>query len=468
MASLWFSLLLVLYVGFIGAASLILGTGELSWDKGITKLTDLRAAFSQGQRFHDLRDIATNILLYLPLGAIAATRLDPARIRLLSPWLACGTAVSVVMEFTQAFTDRTPDPIDLVTNTVGYVAGYALVFIAIKRFGLRPAMLLGLSAEDHGDERLKVAQALIFLYICIYSILQLVPFDISVSLGKIHGKLLAGESGVPRIILDPLFRIRQGPEGILPMVYALLGLIPVAALKSHINTVRGRDNVFGPIWFCTFVAAIIEICQVFVLSRTTDVTDVVLAPLGGVIGVVLARGWHWVQETQLAGRPGTEREAEFRPGGAAGRVHIIGLALLIYFIFLSFLAWAPYQFESDFQIVLQKLKNESNWWPFREHFAVRSVGSARDLVEETLQFIPLGLLTFILLTRVRPRATRRSRLVMVGVGCGAVATFLEFSQAFCTGRVVDVTDIVLGVAGGVIGGLLVRLFASRPGRPRSS
>ena len=445
-ASRWFTALLVLYIAFIATASLILGTGEVSLDKGLARLGDLRREVAT---VHDLRDIATNVLLYIPLGALAALRIDPARLRVLSPWLALGPVVSLVMEIAQSFTDRTPDLVDLFTNTSGHVAGFLLVVIAVQRIGLKPAALLGLSSGQQSSDQLRTVQGLLFLYVCVYAILQLAPFDISVRLENIHGKLLGGESGVPRIILDPLFHVRQGAAGVLPMLYALIGVAPIAALRCHIRASQAREAVLSPLWFVTAVAAALELGQVFVLSRTTDIVDILLAPLGGLLGVALARGWHRLQHTA------TPRHEADRP------THIVGFALVIYLVILTVLTWAPYQFELDVPAILRKLKTESNWWPFREHFALRNLPAARDLVEETVQTIPLGLLLIVLVQRLRPGLSFVARLAVVAALCAGVGGFLELTQVACKGRFVDITDVVLAITGGVIGGLLSRVLARR-------
>lgn len=454
-ATRWFTALLVLYIAFIATASLVLGTGEVSLSKGLAKLGELRRDVAT---VHDLRDLATNVLLYLPLGALAALRIAPHRLRLLSPWLALGPVVSISMELAQAFTDRTPDLTDLITNTSGHVAGFLLVVIAVRRIGLHPAALLGLSDEAGASDRVRTVQGLLFLYVCVYAILQLAPFDISVRLENIHGKLLGGESGVPRIILDPLFHVRQGADGVLPMLYAMIGVAPIAALRCHIRASGGREAVISSVWFVTALAAVVELSQVFVLSRTTDISDLLLAPIGGLLGVALARGWHRIQGDADSA---TGQAAAPHPAHPDRRIHLVGFATAIYLLVLTVLAWAPYQFEIDVPSILHKLKTESNWWPFREHFALRNLPAARDLVEETLQYIPLGLLLTVLLRRLRPRLSFLAGLAVVGLLCAGVGGFLELTQAACKGRFVDITDVCLAIAGGVGGGLLSRVLARR-------
>lgn len=466
-AARWFLLLVVLYTGFIVAATLSVGTGSFSWAKGASALDEfLRARNTQVETVHDLRDIATNVLLFLPLGTLVALRLGPSRVRVWSPWLLLGSAVSVCLELTQAFTDRSPDPVDVLTNTSGHVIGYVVGLVAIRRFGFRPEVLLGLAGAHHDEKRRTVA-GLLFLYVCVYVVIQMVPFDVSVSLSRIHAKLIAAGEGTPRIILDPLLHVRKGPGGLLDLFYAAMGVIPAAALVTHLDTLRGRRSLLRALWFGTVLATAVEAAQVFILSRTVDIAYVLLAPAGAALGWGLAWGWQRIQGAQEAGRPGHTRE----------RAYALGLGMLVYVVFLGSLALAPYELETDISAVIRKLREETNWVPFRVHFDLHSMVAARDLIKETSQFVPLGLLLGLLARERRRRPFpgaeeeragtlggasrgrwRSVEVILAGGACALLGLGFEVGQAFCVGRFVDLTDVLLAGIGGLAGAALVRVL----------
>jgi glycopeptide antibiotics resistance protein len=451
-AARWFFLLVLVYIGFIAAATLSVGVGVLSWAKGVDKLAGFaRASAVQLETVHDLRDIATNVLLFLPLGGLVALRLGTLRRRPWSAWLLLGSVVSIALEVTQAFTDRYPDPIDLLTNTGGYVLGYALTFLVLGRFSLRPQVLLGLSALHH-DEKVRTVAGMLFLYVCVYAVLQLVPFDLTVSLGRIHAKLLAAGDD-PRIILDPLFHIRQGGE-LLDLIYAALGVIPAAALKAHLDALRGRQSFVVTLWFSTVLGTALELAQIFVLSRTVDVACVLLAPAGAALGWLLARGWWRIQGMHLTEESDGQRTRR-------ARIYGIALAALIYFGFLLVLAWAPFDFETDLRAVANKLREETNWVPFREHFEAHSLAATRDIIEETVQLAPLGLLLMLLARQLDLRVHRLAQMAAAAIVCAGVGIFLELGQAFFIGRFIDVTDVLLAGLGGLLGSALVRVLTGR-------
>ena len=96
--------LTILFVVFIMYASWTPGTQSIEGVRrqfsGIDEISDVF-------RVHNLRDVATNVLLYIPLGVfLALSRRKP---KMLSPWLALGFGVSLAMEFGQTFIGRHPE-----------------------------------------------------------------------------------------------------------------------------------------------------------------------------------------------------------------------------------------------------------------------------------------------------------------------------------------------------------------------
>lgn len=453
-AARWFLLLVVVYIGLIAAATLSVDVGTPSWERGLDKLAGFaRASTVQFETVHDLRDIATNVLLFLPLGVLVALRRGALQRGPWSAWLLLGTAVSVALEVAQAFTDRWPDPVDVLTNSSGYLAGYALVFVVIRRFGLRPQVLLGLSTVHH-DEKVRTVAGMLFLYVCVYAVLQLVPFDITVSLGRIHAKLLA-TGDAPRIILDPLFHLRQGSDSVLKLIYAALGVVPAAALKAHLDALRGRQSFVVTVWFGTVLGTVLELMQVFVVSRTVDIACVLLAPVAAAVGWMLAWGWKRIQGAQPV--QGARRVRE--------RLYWLGLTALVYLGILIALAWAPFDVEPDLRLVAQKVREESNLVPFRVHFEMHSLPAVRDVIEESVQFAPLGLLVVLFCRQLGARVARlarmerRTMMAIAAAVCAAVALFLELGQAFFRGRFIDITDVILAGLGGLLGSALMRVLA---------
>jgi len=214
-------------------------------------------------------------------GVFLALAVARRRARFLTPWIFVGTLVSVIMEVGQSFIGRHPDLVDIVTNSTGHVIGYWVIVAGVRFYGLDPVVFLGLDTGDKQDAKTQSIAALRFVYICIYGLIALLPFDISVSLSKIYAKLFPDELGEVRIILDPLYHLSRWQQDGLKLTLELLGLVPIAALTAALRGIRGRLSVFPPIYTCLWVAVACEAAQVFILSRTTDIAMIPLAALAG-------------------------------------------------------------------------------------------------------------------------------------------------------------------------------------------
>lgn len=443
-----FLVLTILFIVFIMVASWTPGTINLGGER--KPFAGIHSA-SEVFRPHNVRDVATNVLLYIPLGVFVALAFAGSRPRFLSPWLVAGFGVSLLMESVQMFVGRHPDAVDLVTNSFGHATGYWVIVVAVRLFGFNSQTLLGIGAGEVQDSKTRTVGAFRFIYIAIYSLVALLPFDVSVSLKKVYAQLFPADDGRIRLILDPMYHFgRWGDDG-LKLTLELLGLIPVAILTAFLSGVRGRLNAFSPVLVCMAVAFCCELAQVFLMSRSTDIFMIPLAALAGLIGWGLVRVWFSLNDIDTVDSG----------GGDDARWKAIVLVMVGYAVVLLFVSVSPFKFETDPVTVAKKILHESNLLPFREHFGARSLGSAVDIVKEVGLFVPLGILVAFLLAEIRPALPRNQTILVTGVACGFFAVFTELSQAVSIGRYIDVTDIFLAGAGGLAGAVMLRLFRFR-------
>jgi len=439
--------LTVLFILFIVYASWTPADGGAGAGGLFDKLKNPREMF----RGHNLRDIATNVLLYMPLGVFLALARSARGGRFLSPWLLGGFAVSLTMELGQSFIGRTPDMVDLITNTSGYVLGYWIIVAAIRFYGLNPLVFMGFHEGETQDRKTQSIAAFRFIGICVYVLIALLPFDVSVKLSDLYAQLQPDETGVPKIILDPLYSVSHWKESGLKLTFELWALLPVAGLTAFLAGIRGRLNVFSPVFACVAVAVFCEGAQICILSRRTDIAMLGVAVLSGVLGWALVRTWFKIQGTQVRS-DGSSAEVRWQQ---------LALATLGYAFVIGLFAWSPFQFETELGTVFEKIRHESNLMPFKQHFATRSLGSAVDIVKEAGLFLPLGLLFAKLLTSIRPEFSRLQTVLITGFFCGSFACFTELSQALVVGRYIDVTDVFLGAFGGICGAVVLQLFEVR-------
>ncbi len=430
----FFSFLAFAFIFFIAFASLAYGNSP-----GGNTVVSWRLSF------HNIRDITTNIILYIPLGVFVSFALESKTKRKKSfLWLLLGSIVSLVMEGVQFFIGRFPDIIDLFTNSFGYIIGFWIAKITIKRYNFSPLILLGIGIEKQVDQKITILEVFRFLYISIFTIIQLLPLDISVSLKAIYEQILFEGINPPKIILNPFFHFDQPEFAFHFFVLSFLSFLPIAIVTSLIQSYKGKLQLSRTILFCFLFASSIELMQVFVLSQTSDIIMLPLATMAAFVG--------WIGVFPFKKRA---------PKNLSHQKHFSFLFWLIYGIFLCLYAWSPYQFELSIRELILKIPEGVNWLPFRAHFMDRSVAGAVDIIREIGIFIPFGILGIRSLRSFFPHRSPKEILLLLFLIGFFFSVFLEFSQLSCIGRYSDVTDVLLGFIGCFIGSHIGKLFEEK-------
>jgi glycopeptide antibiotics resistance protein len=374
-------------------------------------------------------DLAVNFLLLVPLafGAmhLLRPRLGAAALLLVLPALAL---LSVAVEFVQVFLpSRSPSWSDVVLQWAGNAVGVALQLL----FGERARQWLqGLAAGMPTHERLL---RWLGLYAAALLVWQMMPLDLSISPVELYRKWRDG-----RVVLLPFSVL---PTGAWDRFYELstdillwspLGLLwalarPTAPLRQLLARAAG------------WVAAV-ELAQLFVLSRVSDVTDVLLGTLGVGLGVMLARAL-----------PGWRTWPVQRQRGA------LNAALAVWLAGSLVVLWQPFALDLS-RATPAAVAELFTRLPFATYFGRGEFGALAELLHKLLVFLPGGLL---LAARARahggPLGISGISGIAAGAGARAIAalaawaTLLELGQLVMDGKVADLTDLALGVLGGWVG-----------------
>lgn len=429
--------LLVLYGLFVIYGSLV------PWVYVDRSLADALEAFSRipflqlgiGSR----ADWVANLLLFIPLTFLARALFAPdgarGRRRVVSFLIAiAATLLAVSLEFTQLFfPQRTVSQNDILAESLGALAGLVLHGFWGERFQRWLDDFWRLQQQKDRLDRLLHA------YLVLLFIFNVLPLDLTLSPVELFHKWTQG-----RVVLLPFAGLKgDWFNGLYETATDTLIWLPAGvlwALRGHSTGGRVVRQALG-------AALVIELLQLFVYSRVTDVTDVCLAGAGGWLG------W-W----------GVHRTANALPrllGQLAHRWWVLwlGWALLTLGIF-----WFPFNFSLD-GVSLSAASSALTRLPFTTYYFTSEYHAINELLRKIGFFLPGGLLLGLALYKtdgLKRRATLAPVLLL-----GLLAATVEAGQLALPDKVADVTDALLESAGGILGYLIALWVGSAGHSPVS-
>jgi glycopeptide antibiotics resistance protein len=352
------------------------------------------------------------------------------------------------MEISQYFIGRYADPVDLITNTFGSILGFWLGVYAIKYFGLRPSAILGINPDDQTSTKVNTVASLRFLYIAVYLLSSFLPFDLVFDPSHIYAKLHPDKYGQIRLILDPFYHFLRWNHDSEAVTGLFLGLLPVGILTAILHGFRKKLKPAAPMFVCFLLALACETGQVFIFSRTSDILMLPLAIAAGILGWLIALVWFMLQDW--------EGYSFFE--NVDHRNKFLLFIMIGYFLLLISSALSPYHFEYSLKAIEQKLIYQTNFIPLRNQLDMHNIDASFELVRNVGAFVPLGLLlTFWL--RIHRFDLKRSWIIaIVALLCALGALLLEFFRAMGVGYYFDMTTVLLGCGGGLIGSIFFRFL----------
>jgi glycopeptide antibiotics resistance protein len=431
---LW-RLMLLASVVFVVYGSLVpLNFQPVPWEQAVARFFSFAAhELAGGSRV----DKASNVLLTMPVAFAAAQWLLPGRSTAVALFFRVVIAAGVLLlsmgvEFAQLFLpSRTMSWSDVAAQSLGTLLGLA----AQHRWGAAVSgWLLGWWRRERGSARLsRVLKA----YLAVLLGFSLLPLDLTVNPFDLHQKWAEG-----RVILMPFAGFAGDlSERVYGGITDVAIWVPVGVFLYLSRPLGTLQIVLRGLW----LAVAIELLQLFVFSRVTDVTDVLAAGLGVLLGSGFARWW----------RPAAE--------GGARRVNAGGwlMAWAAWLAVVLVVFWFP--FNARVPVGVEWV----SWWrvPFETYQLADEYRAVNEVLRRIGFFLPGGVLLFLTLhARARGRAG--------GVSGSAVfvlllvAVVVEAGQLFLPGKVADLTDAGLGFLGGALGFRLARwLVSTAPSRP---
>lgn len=368
-------------------------------------------------------DWATNLILLVPLSFLVAQRLLPTR-RGLSKLIVrisivvLGIALAFLLEFSQLyFPSRTVSQKDILALSLGAVVGV----VAQQKWGNGVERWLDrLWQNERGQSRLS---QLLQVYLLVFFVFSVLPLDLTISVVEIYHKWNEGS-----LVLLPFGGLKGGVfDNLYETITDLLVWVPVGVFLA-LDRRPSLPRVAGIAWLA---AAIIEIAQIFVYSRVTDVTDVVLAGFGAAIGA-----WMASHGTRLGALMAGTRARFWYSLWCAW-------AVVVLCIF-----WFPYNFRSE-GVFLEPALAALTRLPFLMLYQGSEFQAVNEMLRKLGFFLPGGIIWGV---AVHKGNGSKGEAGIFGVlALVSLAFVVEIGQLFLPMKFADFTDVLIMTLGGVLG-----------------
>ena len=425
---LWRFLLLASILFVVYGSLVPFNFQSLPWEQAVARFLSFAADdVAGGSRV----DKASNVLLTIPVAFAAAQWLLPGRSSMVA-WLLRGVIAAGILlmamgvEFAQLFfPPRTMSWSDVAAQSIGALVG----LLAQYRWGaVVSEWLQGWWLRERRSARLR---RMLKAYLAVLLGFSLLPLDLTVNPVEIYHKWADG-----RVILMPFAGLTGDlSERVYECITDVAIWVPVGVLL-YLSRPLG---VLQILLRGLLMAAAIEFFQLFVFTRVTDVTDVLMAGVGVVLGSGCARWW----------RSASVRVAERMGAGGWLIAWAVWLAVVLVVFWFPFNARMP-------------VGNEWMSW-LRVPFTTYQMADEYRAINEVLRrigfFLPGGVLFFLMLyARAKGEAARvPGAAVFVLL---LIAVVVETGQLFLPGKVSDLTDASLAFLGGALGFRLARWLVS--------
>lgn len=411
----------------------------LPLDEAVDRFAGLRWRLS----FESRTDWATNVLLFVPigfcwLGAIICDRPGRGRAAAVSPVVIFACALlSVAVEFAQNwFPPRVPSPNDIAAETLGATLGTVL-YLALGPTVTR--WLASFSTPGRATGRL---DRLLQAYLVGFVVYSLLPFDLTLRPTEILQKYREG-----KINFVPFAHVRTDVMGWYDLISDVLLYVPVGMAAATLLTKRREPvrNFWGSVFWGMAIASGIELGQLLVMSRYTDVTQLVLAAAGVAVGAAAGRRWL---------NPIAARTASSGPLSAAAP-WTWPAATIIYCAFLLLFFWSPFHWIADPQLIEARRATFFEA-PFSNLFWGTELNAATQVVRKGILFGLLGaMLPQIAAAWTTSPVAYRWLLGLLVAATAAFSFTIEIGQICLTNSTPSFSDSLLYISGSLAGMILV-------------
>lgn len=367
-------------------------------------------------------DWVANILLFIPLAFLCLAVLPTIRHWLaktaISITLLAGCfALSVAIEYTQLyFPPRTVSLNDIIAETLGAMLGIVLWWW--KGQPIRQ----WIASWQYGDSARDDRKRLLHLYLFLLFGYNLLPLDLTLSPVEFFHKWQEG-----RILLIPFSASFNGLwETSYEIATDIAIWLPAAYLANRCYQLPKLQIGLRLL----AAATLLEFLQLFVYSRVTDITDILTAGLGIVIGL------QWSKNLSSDNKPIAPTSSQtIKAWGIA-----TGWLVLSIVIF-----WYPYNFQGEREFLIERL-DVLRAVPFASYYYGTEFRAVTEVLHRLALYLPLGYLI--------ARAWARDNLLTRGITAifiTVAALVTEVGQLLLPSKSPNLTDVLLELFAGLAG-----------------
>jgi VanZ family protein len=369
--------------------------------------------FQGGTKNFSLPDIASNILLFIPVGFLLSgsgfSFVGPSRARRICASGALALVLATVIELGQLFAvGRRSSGIDVEAGVIGALLG-ATAACLFHRYGGQVANYLKVGP----DEPRLVLVALLVVWLCSDAFY---PFAVTLDVSTVWHNLMHARwspiRGSQGFWLD-----RVVDETVM---FAMLSALLSSALRRH--AFGAMAAIMGASAAVTFSGAL-ELGKLFVVGRSPTVENVLFASVGAMLGVTAI-----------------PMLVEWRPIRKHPEQALAALALAL----LVYSELTPFAFALSSSALVASF-HRIEWIPFFSYYGANPQSALFDLWKKLLLATFWGF-SFARLSRATP-----SGAACAGLLLGAL---LETAQVLTVSRIPGVGDVVNFGLGAWIGGAI--------------
>jgi len=372
-------------------------------------------------------DVLANFLFYLPLGFLSVTLIfQNGGGIFLSFIISCvlSSALSLTVEAFQTYiVSRTSSVSDIAANTLGGTLGAFLAGIFFLLF-YQPSRKFG--------ARL-VFECPLLIVTIIYGVIlflgSLFPFDISIQPSDIGAALRHSEwfpFSSHSMASASLYNL--GSELLLYSGFSSLCYLSLRLYKRVLPIPS-----FFAISFTAILGIAIEFSQLFIASRSSKLSDVIVALLGGIFGSLVAS----IVFKYLLSEKSSSAALPSVPTNPYRFFYVKLLFSVGYAPVVAYFLLEPLKFNTSRNLVVTKVSWKA-LIPFYAYWVKTDLWALQDLLFTYLIYVPFGGLLYY---AFRPfKHAKRTALFI----CILLSIGIELAQFFEPGRYPDLTDVISG------------------------